>query len=149
MADAAPEADAQAAADAIAPQLKTITDLLDKSATIAKRSILEGRFFKEDIFRTVSFILFELLFTVKFILIKIGLGKIDPTIGWLCQDSKLTRENDRPRLALLDSPGPVPRHDSEGSRQRRRWSALRCRIYRQRPPQGCRPWSSRSPPLDN
>lgn len=75
VADAAPEEDAVAAADEIAPQLEAIADLLDKSATIAKRAILEGRYVKEDIFKTVSIILYELLGTVKFILIKLGLGK--------------------------------------------------------------------------
>ncbi|KAI1416662.1 hypothetical protein F5Y13DRAFT_205500 [Hypoxylon sp. FL1857] len=74
--DAAPEADAQTAADAIAPQLDAIADLLDKSSSIAKRAIVEGRFVKEDIFKTVSLILWELLGTVKFILIKIGLGPV-------------------------------------------------------------------------
>lgn len=76
MADGAPEADASAAAESIAPQPAAIADLLDKSSTIAKRAIVEARFFKEDIFKTVSLILFELLGTVKFILIKLGLGKI-------------------------------------------------------------------------
>lgn len=80
MADGAPEADASAAAESIAPQLDAIADLLDKSSTIAKRAIVEARFFKEDIFKTVSLILFELLGTVKFILIKLGLGKIIPLL---------------------------------------------------------------------
>ncbi|KAI2472850.1 hypothetical protein F4781DRAFT_427943 [Annulohypoxylon bovei var. microspora] len=74
--DAAPEADAQAAADIIAPQLEAIGELLDKSVSIAKRAIVGGRFVKEDIFKTVSIILFELLGTVKFILIKLGLGPV-------------------------------------------------------------------------
>ncbi|KAI1442255.1 hypothetical protein F5Y02DRAFT_266579 [Annulohypoxylon stygium] len=74
--DAAPEAEAQTAADAIAPQLETIGELLDQASSIAKRSILEGRFVKEDIFKTVGLILFELLGTVKFILIKLGLGPV-------------------------------------------------------------------------
>ncbi|KAI1387342.1 uncharacterized protein F4822DRAFT_279613 [Hypoxylon trugodes] len=76
VADGAPEADAQVAADSIAPQLDAISDLLEKSVSIAKRAILEGRFVKEDIFKTVSIILFELLGTVKFILIKLGLGPV-------------------------------------------------------------------------
>ncbi|KAI1777013.1 hypothetical protein F4818DRAFT_332859 [Hypoxylon cercidicola] len=76
VADAAPEADAQVVADEIAPQLEVIADLLDKSATIGKRAILEGRYVKEDIFKTVSIILYELLGTVKFILIKLGLGPV-------------------------------------------------------------------------
>ncbi|KAI1211398.1 uncharacterized protein F4807DRAFT_37354 [Annulohypoxylon truncatum] len=74
--DAAPEAEAQAAADTIAPQLEAISDLLDQAGSIAKRAILEGRFVKEDIFKTVSLILYELLGTVKFILIKLGLGPV-------------------------------------------------------------------------
>ncbi|KAI1805372.1 hypothetical protein F4811DRAFT_561221 [Daldinia bambusicola] len=74
--DAAPETDATAAADSIAPQLDAIADLLDKSAAIAKRAIVEARFVKEDIFKTLSLILFELLGTVKFILIKLGLGPV-------------------------------------------------------------------------
>lgn len=78
VADAAPEADAEAVAEQIAPQLDVIADLLDKSANIAKRAILDGRYVKEDIFRTVSIILYELLGTVKFILIKLGLGKTNP-----------------------------------------------------------------------
>ncbi|KAI6084143.1 hypothetical protein F4821DRAFT_280332 [Hypoxylon rubiginosum] len=76
VADAAPEADAEAVAEQIAPQLDVIADLLDKSANIAKRAILDGRYVKEDIFRTVSIILYELLGTVKFILIKLGLGPV-------------------------------------------------------------------------
>ncbi|KAI1662056.1 hypothetical protein F4813DRAFT_396731 [Daldinia decipiens] len=76
VADGASEADASAAAESIAPQLDAIADLLDKSVIIAKRAIVEAQFFKEDIFRTVSFILFELLGTVKFILIKLGLGPV-------------------------------------------------------------------------
>ncbi|OTB09655.1 hypothetical protein M426DRAFT_316193 [Hypoxylon sp. CI-4A] len=76
VADAAPEADAQAAADSIAPQLDAIADLLEQSVSIAKRAIVEARFVKEDIFKTVSLILFELLGTVKFILIKLGLGPV-------------------------------------------------------------------------
>ncbi|OTA62358.1 hypothetical protein K449DRAFT_434020 [Hypoxylon sp. EC38] len=74
--DAAPEADAQVAADSISPQLETIGELLDKSVSIAKRAIVESRYVKEDIFKTVSLILWELLGTVKFILIKLGLGPV-------------------------------------------------------------------------
>lgn len=81
--DAAPEAEAQTAADAIAPQLETIGELLDQASSIAKRSILEGRFVKEDIFKTVGLILFELLGTVKFILIKLGLGMIKSTLDYV------------------------------------------------------------------
>ncbi|KAI1760645.1 hypothetical protein GGR53DRAFT_74303 [Hypoxylon sp. FL1150] len=76
VADAAPEADAEAVAEQIAPQLDVIADLLDKSATIAKRALLDRRYVKEDIFRTVSIILYELLGTVKFILLKLGLGPV-------------------------------------------------------------------------
>ncbi|KAI2618592.1 hypothetical protein GGS26DRAFT_584935 [Hypomontagnella submonticulosa] len=76
IADAAPETEAQTAADSIAPQLDIIAELLDKAGSIGKRAILEGRYFKEDIFKTVSLILWELLGTVKFILIKLGLGPV-------------------------------------------------------------------------
>ncbi|KAL7622464.1 hypothetical protein AAE478_007970 [Parahypoxylon ruwenzoriense] len=76
LADAVPEADAESAADSIAPQLQAISDLLDKSAAITKRAVVEGRFVKEDIFKTVSLIVAELLGAVKFILIKLGLGPV-------------------------------------------------------------------------
>ncbi|KAI1097333.1 hypothetical protein F4804DRAFT_178649 [Jackrogersella minutella] len=76
VADAAPEAEANAAAEAITPQLEAISDLLENAVSITKRAILEGRFVKEDIFKTVSFILWELLGTVKFILLKLGLGPV-------------------------------------------------------------------------
>ncbi|KAI1077191.1 hypothetical protein F5B20DRAFT_276423 [Whalleya microplaca] len=72
--DAAPEEEAQVAADAIAPQLEAITELLESSVSIAKRA-LKARFGPEDIFVTVSIILWELLGTIKFILFKLGLGK--------------------------------------------------------------------------
>lgn len=73
--DAAPAADAKSAAESIAPQLQALADLFEQGATIGKRAILDARHGKEDIFATVSIILWELLFTVKFILIKLGLGK--------------------------------------------------------------------------
>ncbi|KAI1354768.1 hypothetical protein F5Y01DRAFT_272692 [Xylaria sp. FL0043] len=79
--DAVPEnptdADATADAAAIAPQLQTITDLLTAvNGTIVKRAVVEARFGKPDLFKTLSLIIFELLFTVKKILFKLGLGKV-------------------------------------------------------------------------
>ncbi|KAH9997816.1 hypothetical protein F4779DRAFT_170214 [Xylariaceae sp. FL0662B] len=74
--DAAPEADAQTAADAIAPQLEAIAELLESSTGIAKRAVLNPRIGPTDIFVTISIILWEILGTVKFILIKLGLGPV-------------------------------------------------------------------------
>ncbi|KAI5866047.1 hypothetical protein GGS23DRAFT_594201 [Durotheca rogersii] len=74
--DAAPEEDAKPAAASIAPQLQAISDLLDKSATLTKRAVVESRFVKADLIKTVSLILWELLGTVKFILLKLGLGPV-------------------------------------------------------------------------
>ncbi|KAI0449697.1 hypothetical protein F5B21DRAFT_508923 [Xylaria acuta] len=72
--------DAEAIADAekIAPQLQAITDLLTAadSAVVVKRALVEARYGKPDLFKTVSHILYELLFTVKVVLFKLGLGKV-------------------------------------------------------------------------
>ncbi|KAI0515110.1 hypothetical protein F5B22DRAFT_202654 [Xylaria bambusicola] len=79
--DAVPEnpTDAQATADAsqIAPQLQAITDLLTAAnTTVVKRALVEARFGKPDLFKTLSIIIFEVLFTVKKILYKLGLAKV-------------------------------------------------------------------------
>jgi hypothetical protein len=72
--------DAQATDDAaaIAPQLQAITDLLTAANTtlVAKRAVLEARHGKADLFKTLSIIIYELLGTVKFIIFKLGLGKL-------------------------------------------------------------------------
>ncbi|KAI0812937.1 hypothetical protein GGR55DRAFT_677265 [Xylaria sp. FL0064] len=79
--DAVPEnstdTDATADAAAIVPQLQTITDLLTAvNGTVVKRAVVEASFGKPDLFKTLSLIIFELLFTVKKILFKLGLGKV-------------------------------------------------------------------------
>ncbi|KAI1423476.1 hypothetical protein F5Y12DRAFT_529961 [Xylaria sp. FL1777] len=71
--------DAETTADAsqIAPQLQTITDLLTAvNSTVVKRALIEARYGKPDLFKTLSAIIYEVLFTVKFILFKLGLGKV-------------------------------------------------------------------------
>ncbi|KAI8626004.1 hypothetical protein F5Y19DRAFT_479084 [Xylariaceae sp. FL1651] len=79
--DAMPEnpTDAQTTEDAtaIAPQLQAITDLLTAAnAKVTKRSLLQARHGKDDLFKTVSIIIYELLYTVKKIIFKLGLGKV-------------------------------------------------------------------------
>ncbi|GAW23515.1 hypothetical protein EKO27_g4783 [Xylaria grammica] len=79
--DTVPEnpTDSEATADAaqIAPQLQAITDLITAvNSTVVKRAIVEARYGKPDLFKTLSFIIYEVLFTVKVILFKIGLGKV-------------------------------------------------------------------------
>ncbi|KAI0183859.1 hypothetical protein EV127DRAFT_486706 [Xylaria flabelliformis] len=78
LSDTVTDSDATATADSIAPQLQAITDLLTAadSALVVKRALVEARFGKPDLFKTVSFILYELLFTVKVILFKLGLAKV-------------------------------------------------------------------------
>ncbi|KAI0019178.1 hypothetical protein F4780DRAFT_780710 [Xylariomycetidae sp. FL0641] len=79
---AAPEnptaAEATQAGDSMAPQFQIITDLLKaETQKYSKRSLVElvsrgcG---KPCIFETVSWIIYELLCTVKFIIFKLGLG---------------------------------------------------------------------------
>ncbi|TGJ86915.1 hypothetical protein E0Z10_g1843 [Xylaria hypoxylon] len=72
--------DAETTADAakIAPQLQAITDLITAvNSTVVKRAFVESRNYgKPDLFKTLSFIIYELLFTVKIILFKLGLGKV-------------------------------------------------------------------------
>ncbi|KAI1303978.1 hypothetical protein F5Y03DRAFT_179800 [Xylaria venustula] len=72
------DADTTADAAAIAPQLQTITDLLTAAnATVVKRAIADGyHHSKPDLFKVLSAIIYELLFTVKKILFKLGLGKV-------------------------------------------------------------------------
>ncbi|KAI0423649.1 hypothetical protein F5Y09DRAFT_336416 [Xylaria sp. FL1042] len=71
------DADATADATKIAPQLQAITDLLTAvNGTVVKRALVEARFGKPDLFKTLSAIIFEVLFTVKKILFKLGLGKV-------------------------------------------------------------------------
>ncbi|KAI1816543.1 hypothetical protein GGS20DRAFT_583371 [Poronia punctata] len=64
----------------IIPQLQTITDLLTAAnstvTVVVKRAFLEKRHGKDDLFKTLSIIIYELLGTVKFIIIKLGLGKV-------------------------------------------------------------------------
>ncbi|KAI0860788.1 hypothetical protein F4860DRAFT_514432 [Xylaria cubensis] len=78
LSDTVTDSDATVTADSIAPQLQAITDLLTAadSALVVKRALVEARFGKPDLFKTVSFILYELLFTVKVILFKLGLAKV-------------------------------------------------------------------------
>ncbi|KAI3324087.1 hypothetical protein HD806DRAFT_543498 [Xylariaceae sp. AK1471] len=71
--------DAQTTDDAaaIAPQLQAITDLLTAAnTTVVKRALIEARHGKADLFKTLSIIIYELLGTVKFIIFKLGLGKV-------------------------------------------------------------------------
>ncbi|KAI1503448.1 hypothetical protein F5X99DRAFT_105059 [Biscogniauxia marginata] len=73
------EQQANATAASIAPQLQAITDLLTTETTkFAKRSLTEvrGIHTKADLFATVSIVIWELLFTVKFLIFKLGLGSI-------------------------------------------------------------------------
>ncbi|KAI0399153.1 hypothetical protein F4802DRAFT_60226 [Xylaria palmicola] len=79
--DATPEnpTDAQTTADAekIAPQLQAITDLLTAAdSSLVKRAFVEASYGKPDLFKTLSKIIYEVLFTVKKILFKLGLGKV-------------------------------------------------------------------------
>ncbi|KAI1149334.1 hypothetical protein F4825DRAFT_464205 [Nemania diffusa] len=65
----------------IAPQLQAITDLLTAAnSTVVKRDGGHGgghyHWSKPDLFKTLSIIIFEVLFTTKFILFKLGLGKV-------------------------------------------------------------------------
>ncbi|KAI0197816.1 hypothetical protein F4808DRAFT_463354 [Astrocystis sublimbata] len=82
--DEAADADTTAAAESIAPQLEAITALLtaaDGAVTApTKRSAHKASYGKPDLFKTVSIILYELLYTVKVILKKLGLGKV---VKWL------------------------------------------------------------------
>ncbi|KAI0103965.1 hypothetical protein GGR51DRAFT_561342 [Nemania sp. FL0031] len=69
----------QATTDAaqIAPQLQAITDLITAvNGTVVKRALVEARFGKPDLFKTLSIIIYEILGTVKFTLFKLGLGKV-------------------------------------------------------------------------
>ncbi|KAI1265531.1 hypothetical protein F5Y18DRAFT_435894 [Xylariaceae sp. FL1019] len=78
--DGAPDADVTAGATAIATQLSAITDLFDAAnsrlAVPAKRDLSARYVGKEDLFKTVSLIIFEVLFTAKKIIFKLGLGKV-------------------------------------------------------------------------
>ncbi|KAI8945058.1 hypothetical protein F4801DRAFT_594451 [Xylaria longipes] len=77
--DTPTDAEATADAEQIAPQLQAITDLLtnaDSAIVATKRVLVEARYGKPDLFKTVSLILYELLFTVKVVLFKLGLGKV-------------------------------------------------------------------------
>jgi hypothetical protein len=79
--DASPETltdeEATATAAGIAPQLQAITDLITAAnTTVVKRALVEARYGKPDLFKTLSKILYEVLFTVKKILFKLGLGKV-------------------------------------------------------------------------
>ncbi|KAF2964539.1 hypothetical protein GQX73_g9040 [Xylaria multiplex] len=69
--------DADASAAQIAPQLQAITDLITAvNSTVVKRAVAEAHYGKPDLFKTISFIIYEVLFTVKVILFKLGLGKV-------------------------------------------------------------------------
>ncbi|KAI0394207.1 hypothetical protein F5Y17DRAFT_476013 [Xylariaceae sp. FL0594] len=83
------EADVDAEVAQIAPQLQAITDLLNaanassSSSTTTVFSLARAVFVaekrhkgKEDLFKTLSIIIYELLGTVKFIIFKLGLGKV-------------------------------------------------------------------------
>ncbi|KAI5917336.1 hypothetical protein F4810DRAFT_60407 [Camillea tinctor] len=70
---------ANATADSLAPQFQAITDLISAETTkFVKRSMsaTRGVHTKADLFATVSIIIWELLFTVKFVIFKLGLGSI-------------------------------------------------------------------------
>jgi hypothetical protein len=63
------------AAASVATQLEAITTLLNSAADSISKRDLEGRGFgKPDIFALVSKLLYELLFVVKNLLFKLGLG---------------------------------------------------------------------------
>ncbi|KAI0439422.1 hypothetical protein F4803DRAFT_47311 [Xylaria telfairii] len=75
--DTPTDTEATADAEKIAPQLQAITNLLTAAdSAVVKRALVESHYGKPDLFKTVSHILYELLFTVKVILFKIGLGKV-------------------------------------------------------------------------
>ncbi|GAP92694.1 putative outer capsid protein VP5 [Rosellinia necatrix] len=71
--------DEQATADAaqIAPQLQAITNLITAvDSSVVKRAVVEARYGKPDLFKTLSLIIYEILGTVKHALFKLGLGKV-------------------------------------------------------------------------
>ncbi|KAI1636871.1 hypothetical protein F4809DRAFT_641113 [Biscogniauxia mediterranea] len=73
------EQQANATAESLAPQFQAITDLLSAETTkLVKRSFsaTRGAHTKADLFATVSIIIWELLFTVKSIVFKLGLGSV-------------------------------------------------------------------------
>ncbi|RYC64085.1 hypothetical protein CHU98_g2110 [Xylaria longipes] len=77
--DTPTDTEATTDAEQIAPQLQAITDLLtnaDSAIVTTKRALVEARYSKPGLFKTVSLILYELLFTVKVVLFKLGLGKV-------------------------------------------------------------------------
>ncbi|KAI0593567.1 hypothetical protein F4775DRAFT_492779 [Biscogniauxia sp. FL1348] len=70
------EQQANATAETLAPQFQAITDLLRGStAQFVKRSFGSAHT-KADLFATVSIIIWELLFTVKSVVFKLGLGPV-------------------------------------------------------------------------
>ncbi|KAI0483436.1 hypothetical protein F4859DRAFT_512091 [Xylaria cf. heliscus] len=76
--DTLTDAEAAANAEKIAPQLQVITDLLTAtdSGVTSKRALVATGYSKPDLFKIISHIIYELLFTVKIILIKLGLVKV-------------------------------------------------------------------------
>ncbi|KAH8158678.1 hypothetical protein CIB48_g9567 [Xylaria polymorpha] len=80
--DTPTDAEATTNAEKIAPQLQAITNLLTGAdSDVVKRALVESypgkpHYGKPDLFKTISYILYELLFTVKVILFKLGLGKV-------------------------------------------------------------------------
>lgn len=87
--DTPTDAEATTNAEKIAPQLQAITNLLTGAdSDVVKRALVESypgkpHYGKPDLFKTISYILYELLFTVKVILFKLGLGTLIAVMTWI------------------------------------------------------------------
>jgi hypothetical protein len=76
--DQATDAQTSTAATDAAPELQAITALLEAAAaSFSKRGVdaRGGPYKKADIFIIVKKLIWELLFTVKFLIFKLGLGR--------------------------------------------------------------------------